>query len=147
MEASANHALESADLGVQLRAAVGRLHRRFRSERPEGALGDKALEVLTYLHKHGPQTLTALSDSDRVSPASMSQIVNRLAAAGYVLRAGDPEDRRKVLFTTTPQGAALAEAATSRRNAWLDSHLNALGDEDRQALARASALLIEIADS
>ena len=59
---------EEADLGAQLRSAVGRLYRRFRSERPEGGLGDAALAVLTRLQKHGPQTLTELSEHDRVSP-------------------------------------------------------------------------------
>src|ERR1700728_4172010 len=85
---------EGADLGGQLRSAVGRLYRRFRSERPEGGLGDAALAVLTRLHKHGPQTLTELSEHDRVSPASMSQTVNRLTSAGYGVRARDPGDGR-----------------------------------------------------
>ena len=87
---------EEADLGAQLRSAVGRLYRRFRSERPEGGLGDAALDVLTGLHKRGPQSLTELSEHDRVSPASMSQTVNRLTSAGYAVRTGDPDDRRKV---------------------------------------------------
>src|ERR1700728_2454451 len=87
-------AVEGADLGGQVRSAVGRLYRRFRSERPEGSLGDAALAVLTRLHKHGPQTLTELSEHDRVSPASMSQTVNRLTSAGYGVRARDPGDGR-----------------------------------------------------
>src|SRR5437588_12669789 len=86
---------DETDLGGQVRSAVGRLYRRFRSERPEGGLGDAALEVLSRLHKHGPQTLTELSDHDRVSPASMSQTVNRLTSAGYAVRTSDPHDRRK----------------------------------------------------
>src|ERR1700734_761189 len=90
-------AAERADLGSEVRSAIGRLYRRFRSERPEGGLGDGALEVLTHLHKHGPQTLTELSEHDRVSPASMSQTVNRLTSAGYAVRAREPHDRRKVL--------------------------------------------------
>src|SRR6202451_3762247 len=87
---------EGPDLGGQLRSAVGRLYRRFRSERPEGGLGDAALAVLTRLHKHGPQTLTGLSEHDRVSPASMSQTVNRLTSADYAVRTRDPrsEERR-----------------------------------------------------
>src|SRR6202451_3939025 len=80
-----------AELGGQVRSAVGRLHRRFRSERPEAALGAAALAVLSRLHKHGPQTLTDLSEYDRVSPASMSQTVNRLTSAGYAARNRDPD--------------------------------------------------------
>src|ERR1700756_4335115 len=105
MERSATEArpaeVGGADLGGQLRSAVGRLYRRFRRERPEGAPGDPALPVLPRLHKHGPQTLTELSEHDRVSPASMSQTVNRLTSAGYAVRTRDPDDRRKVLFSAT----------------------------------------------
>ena len=138
---------EEADLGGQLRSAVGRLYRRFRSERPEGSLGDAALAVLTRLHKHGPQTLTELSEHDRVSPASMSQTVNRLTSAGYAVRTRDPDDGRKVLFSATAEGDELASAARAQRNAWLDEQLHALSAEDRAVIARAAALLSSIADS
>jgi DNA-binding MarR family transcriptional regulator len=138
---------DEADLGGQLRSAVGRLHRRFRGERPEGGLGDAALDVLTRLHKRGPQTLTELSEHDRVSPASMSQTVNRLTSAGYAVRAGDPDDRRKVLFSATAEGDALASAARAQRHAWLDQRLQSLSAEDRAVIARAAALIGRIADS
>ena len=138
---------EGADLGSQLRSAVGRLYRRFRSERPEGGLGDAALDVLTRLHKGGPQSLTELSEHDRVSPASMSQTVNRLTSAGYAVRTGDPDDRRKVLFSATAEGDELAGAARAQRNAWLDRRLQALSAEDRAVIARATELLGAIADS
>ncbi|MET8287050.1 MarR family transcriptional regulator [Streptomyces sp. NPDC051639] len=139
--------VEEADLGGQVRSAVGRLYRRFRSERPEGGLGDVALEVLTRLHKHGPQTLTELSAHDRVSPASMSQTVNRLTSAGYAVRTSDPDDRRKVLFRATAEGDELAGATRAQRNAWLDEQLRALSADDRAVIARAAALLSDIAGS
>ena len=139
--------VEGADLGGQVRAAVGRLYRRFRSERPDGSLGDTALAVLTRLHKHGPQTLTELSEHDRVSPASMSQTVNRLTSAGYAVRTRDPGDGRKVLFSATAEGDELASAARAQRNAWLDQRLQALSAEDRAVIARATAILSRIADS
>ena len=138
---------EEADLGGQVRFAVGRLYSRFRSERPEGSLGDATLDVLTRLHKHGPQTLTELSEHNRVSPASMSQIVNRLTSAGYAVRTRDPDDGRKVLFSATADGDELAGAARAQRNAWLDEQLRALSAEDRAIVARAAALFVSIADS
>ncbi|PRI15665.1 hypothetical protein B2J96_08905 [Mycobacterium shigaense] len=136
-----------ADLGGQVRSAVGRLYRRFRSERPEGGLGDAALAVLTSIHKRGPQTLTELSENDRVSPASMSQTVNRLTSAGYAVRSPDPRDGRKVLFSATAEGHKVAGAARAQRNAWLDGQLQALSAEERAIIARAAALFVRIADS
>src|ERR1700723_2752985 len=138
---------EGADLGGQVRAAIGRLYRRFRSERPEGSLGDTALEMLTRLHKHGPQTLTEQRKHDRAPPASMSQTVNRLTSAGYAVRARDPGDGRKVLFSATAEGDELASAARAQRNAWLDQRLRALSADDRAVITRATAILSRIADS
>jgi DNA-binding MarR family transcriptional regulator len=136
-----------SDLGIQLRTAVGGLYRRFRSLRSEGALGDAAIDVLTHLHKHGPATLTDLSDRARVSPASMSQTVNRLTSGGYAVRSRDPHDGRKVLFSTTAEGDEIAGALREQRSAWLDERLDALSDEDRAVLARAAELLAGIAES
>jgi DNA-binding MarR family transcriptional regulator len=134
-------------LGDQVRAAAGGLFRRFRAERPAGALGDAALDVLIYLHKHGPHTLTELSDHAQVTPASMSQTVNRLTSARYALRTPDPSDRRKVLFRTTPEGDELAQATRLHRHAWLDAQLAALSPEDQDVIARACVLLAQIAVS
>lgn len=138
---------EATDLSGHVRSAVGRLYRRFRSERAEGSLGDTALEVLTFLHKNGPHTLTELSDAGQVAPASMSQSVNRLTRAGYAIRTSDPDDRRKVLFSTTPEGAELAVAARNQRNAWLNTQLQRLSPEDQEIIVRACVLFDEIADS
>ena len=77
----------STDLSAELRTAVGRVHRRFRSERLDGELGDAALSVLLQLRRFGPRGLTELSEHARVTPGSMSQTVNRLTSAGYGTRA------------------------------------------------------------
>ena len=77
----------------------------------------------------------------------MSQTVNRLTAAGYAVRTRDPDDRRKVRFSTTAEGDELARATRAQRNAWLDQQLQALSAEDRAVIARATALLGRIADS
>lgn len=139
--------IEVDDLSSRLRTTVGRLYRRFRSERPEGGLGDSALEVLTFLDKNGPHTLTQLSEIAQVAPASMSQSVNRLTSSGYAIRTPDPTDRRKVLFSTTPEGAELSLAARTLRNTWLETRLRGLSPEDREVVARACMLLDDIAEA
>ena len=101
--------------------------------------------MLTFLEKNGPHTLTQLSEAAHVAPASMSQSVNRLTSAGYAIRTPDPTDRRKVLFSTTPQGAELSLATRVQRNAWLEAQVRGLAPEDRNVLKRACALLDDIA--
>jgi DNA-binding MarR family transcriptional regulator len=138
---------EEDPLVAQVRTVVGRLYRRFRTERPEGTLGDAALDVLGRLQKTGSQTLTELSDYAGVAPASMSQSVNRLTSAGYAVRSPDPGDRRKVRFSATREGADLALAARRQRNAWLGARLSTLSADDRETVARACAILGEVVDS
>jgi len=132
-------------LDERLRSAIGRLYRRFRNERDDGALGDKALEVLTLLHKNGARTLSELSEWDDVSAASMSETVGRLTSAGYAERSRDPSDGRKILITATPEGGRVAAAARDKRHAWLAGRLDALTPEDRVILERACDLLDRIA--
>ena len=135
-----------AELVLGVKRAVSRFYRRIRSERPPGDLGDGALEVLARVEKYGPQTLTELSDFYRVTPASMSQSVNRLTLSGYAERVPDPADGRRVLIAATDAGALLSVEARGRRDAWISAHLDALDDADRQVLKRASELLLRMAD-
>lgn len=141
------HAQGVDGLGQQLARAIGRIHRRFRSQRGDGELGDSAMTVLTLLYREGPRSLTDLSERERATPGSMSQTVNRLTDAGYALRQADPADGRRVLFTATPLGSRLAAEARDRRYAWFNGHLSELSREDQSALARAAEILGEIADS
>jgi hypothetical protein len=46
-----------------------------------------------------------------------------------------------------PARGQRAGAARAQRNAWLDERLRALSAEDRAVIARATALLSDIADS
>lgn len=137
----------STDLSAELRTAVGRVHRRFRSERLDGELGDAALSVLLQLRRFGPRGLTELSEHARVTPGSMSQTVNRLTEGGLAVRTPDPDDGRRVLFTPTPEGARLAAETNAPSVAWLDSQLDRLTAHERSVLLEASAIMQRIADS
>ena len=126
---------------------MARLYRRLRSQLETGELGETALTVLTRLDDEGPQTLTELSHALQVTPASMSQTVNRLTAIGYAVRSPDPGDGRRVLLAVTEAGSELAQASRARRHAWLQERVAALGPDDRATLARAAALLTAMADA
>jgi DNA-binding MarR family transcriptional regulator len=143
---SATPSPEVTELSSQVRSAVVRLYRRLRSQLEFGELGETALTVLTRLDDEGPQTLTELSQAFQVAPASMSQTITRLTAAGYAARSPDPADGRRVLLAATESGRQLARASRARRHAWLQERVAALGPDDRATLARAAVLLSAIAD-
>lgn len=77
----------------------------------------------------------------------MSQTVNRLVTGGFVIRAKDPHDGRRMLIEPTRTGTEIAVAARAHRESWLNARLAELTERERTTLAGATPLLHRIADS
>jgi DNA-binding MarR family transcriptional regulator len=134
-------------LDDELRVAVLRLSRRTRLERADADVSDSQLSVLFHLWKKGPQTLGSLADLDRVTPPSMNRTVGTLAELELVTRSASPDDGRKVVIEITPAGAEVASETKRRREAWFNTALARLTDEQRTILDAATPVLTELADS
>jgi DNA-binding MarR family transcriptional regulator len=61
--------------------------------------------LLWELHRLGPSTQNMLAATLKVSPRNVTGLVDALEAAGYVVRAPHPKDRRAILLTLTDQGS------------------------------------------
>lgn len=57
-------------------------------------------------------SLSELAHRLNLSPATLNETVNSLAARGMVERSPDPDDRRKVRIRTTKEGAAMQNSAS-----------------------------------
>jgi DNA-binding MarR family transcriptional regulator len=67
----------------------------------------KALDLLA---RHGALTAGQLAEHTRLAPASVTELVDRLEAKGFVRRRRDVRDRRRVLVELAPENLAdLAE--------------------------------------
>lgn len=67
-------------------------------------------EVLRVLRDHGPLTLSALGGLLVCETGnSPSRLVDRLVAQGLVQRDTDPDDRRYLALSLTPEGKALSK--------------------------------------
>ena len=124
-----------------------RLARRMRLERGDGDVTDGQLSVLFVLAKEGPQTLSSLSEHDRVSPPSMNRTVNCLVELGLVTRSISPDDGRKVQIELAQPGEAIVTETRLRREAWFARQLEVLNPAQRAALNAATPILRELADS
>lgn len=138
--------VDPEELSTEVRRAVVRLHRRLRFEKADESLGDTAGSVLRRLVRHGPHSLREMSELEHVTPPAMTQTMNSLAAAGYVVRAPDPTDGRKVSFVATADGVALAAETRRRRHSWLVAQLSELSPAERRALLVAAEILSRVAD-
>ncbi|RBY83300.1 MarR family winged helix-turn-helix transcriptional regulator [Blastococcus sp. TF02A-26] len=91
--------------------------------------------VMLALWQHGPLALKDLSRLLQLDPGTLSPLVKRLEAAGYVRRDRDPRDERNLAIALTDTGRALRERA-ERIPAGIVASLG-LPVEDLLALQRA----------
>lgn len=96
----------------------------------------EALVLLTF-SRAGALPLGKMGERLQVHPTSITSIIDRLQAAGLVLRRPHPEDGRAVLAAITPAGRQVVEAATKD----LVAADFALGALDADQLRLVSALL------
>jgi DNA-binding MarR family transcriptional regulator len=103
---------------MQVLSRVSRLARHLDIAR-RGAFASQSLQtwefdVLSALRRVGPPfqlTPGALLRATLVTSGTMTNRIDRLAAAGLVRREPDPRDRRGVLVTLTEHGKAAVDAA------------------------------------
>ncbi|GAA4188679.1 MarR family transcriptional regulator [Gryllotalpicola kribbensis] len=67
--------------------------------------------VMLALWERGPHSVRALGDALRLEPATLSPLLKRLEALGYVRRSRSPEDERALRVELTDAGRALRAQA------------------------------------
>lgn len=133
--------MESApEQAGRLRLAITRTARRLRQE-ADSPLSPTLLAALGTIANHGPLTPSELARRERVQRPNATKVVTRLEQQGLVLRAGSQADGRSTLISPTDAGHRLLADSRTRKDAYLTRRIEALPVEDRQALARAAALL------
>jgi DNA-binding MarR family transcriptional regulator len=102
--------------------------------------------VLLSFSKTGSLPLWKIGQRLMVHPTSVTNTIDRLERAGYVVRGPNPSDGRGVLASITPEGRAVVEVATAELMA--DGFgLSALGaGESRQLFALLRALRVDAGD-
>jgi DNA-binding MarR family transcriptional regulator len=94
-------------------------------------------DVLAALRRSGePFTLTptVLARALMLSPAAMTNRLDRLERAGHVVRSMDPGNRRSMLVALSPTGRAAVDAAVGEHVANEVRLLAGLDDDERRAL-------------
>ena len=91
--------------------------------------------VLLVFSSRGSLPLGKMGERLQVHPTSITSIINRLEAAGLVVRRQHPEDGRAVLAEITEAGRAVVETATADLVA-ADFALGALDEEQLSELSR-----------
>lgn len=143
MSASRTSPAADVDLGelaARLRLSVTRLARRLRQESTTGHTPSQ-LSALSVIVNHGPLTLGALADHERVAPPSITKLVTKLEADGLVARRRDPDDGRVTYVSATTAGRALIEETRRRKTSWLAARIRELPPEEQACLAEVLDVL------
>ena len=128
--------LATQELAARLRLSATRLARRLRTE-AGGPLSPTQLSALASIDRHGPLTLGALAERERVAPPTVTAVVAKLESDGLVSRAVDPRDRRVTLVRATDAGIELLTENRARKTSWLITRLQNLDAAQRDRLTAA----------
>jgi DNA-binding MarR family transcriptional regulator len=134
---------------LQVLSRISRLARHLDIAR-RGAFADHGLEpwefdVLSALRRQGPPfklTPGVLLRATLVTSGTMTNRIDRLAAADLVRREPDPRDKRGVLVTLTDRGLARVDAALDDLMRREQALLADLDREERQHLADLMRILL-----
>ena len=136
-------AAPAPEIAARLRLSATRLARRLRQESGAG-LSPSQQSALAVIANHGPLTLGALAEHERVAPPSITKVVSKLECDGLVTRAPDPTDRRVCRVAISPTGEALLEESRRRKTAWLTARISQLDADRQRRLADALDVLDEL---
>ncbi|WP_230207674.1 MarR family winged helix-turn-helix transcriptional regulator [Microlunatus sp. Gsoil 973] len=135
----------TSGLAAALRPALLRLARRLRQMRDESVdLTPNQLSAMSVLLNNGDQLMGELAARELVQPPSMTRIVNALERRGYVVRSGDPQDKRQARVSLTDPGREVLMANRRRRNDWLARRLAELEPAEREVLRKAVPILEKV---
>jgi DNA-binding MarR family transcriptional regulator len=124
-------------IGVLL-ADVARLLRRNFNRRAQAlGLTQPQWQALARLSQNQGMNQACLADLLEVQPITLARLVDRLAAAGWVERRPDPDDRRAQRLYLTEQAEPLLDDIRELASATREEALAGLGDRERRQLIEA----------
>jgi DNA-binding MarR family transcriptional regulator len=109
------------------------------------ALGVTAVQsmILRFLLDEGPMTSRDLGEKTQLDSATLTGVIDRLAAQGLVSRGEHPDDRRAILVGLTEAGSETAHKVTVLSEEANREFLKEFSEEDENALR---SFLVSIRD-
>jgi DNA-binding MarR family transcriptional regulator len=95
----------------------------------------------------GSVTAVALSHRVRLSPPTVSRILERLERAGYVSRQRDTEDRRRVRIELTRLGRSRLERSPTPLQEDFLERLRVLPERDRKVLLESLERIVKLMEA
>ena len=110
-------------------------------------LSNAQVELLSELYERGALPAGEHAVAAGLTPGTVTQMLDHLAACGHVERDRSLQDRRVVLSRLTPQGKRKIQAKKREWQSRWEEALDGVDDADIQAAARVLARLGEMIES
>jgi DNA-binding MarR family transcriptional regulator len=136
---------DSSALANELRPVLLRLSRQVRRESNELGVTAGQVTLLSGIGERPGITARELGDRERISAPGMSAHLDRLEAAGLIVRTRGT-DRRRVGLTLSDEGERVLSTARRQRTVWLTERLEELTDEQRATIEAAIEPLALLAE-
>jgi DNA-binding MarR family transcriptional regulator len=124
-------------LADRLRPLLLHLNRDLRREALPMGVTVGQIALLAAIREEPGLGLRELASRERMSAPAMSGYVDRLEAAGLVVRGPVAGDRRRVGLHLTDAGRKLLRSTRKLRTAWLAERMRRLSDAELRALEAA----------
>jgi DNA-binding MarR family transcriptional regulator len=119
---------------------MGQLHRsgvgRIDAALAGSGVALREFYVLVCIGEYGPLSQQRVADRLGLDRSDLVKVLDRLEAAGWVLRERDTEDRRRHLLTLTGSGRATVERVEQVSSAVTGELLGRLSQEEQETLHR-----------
>ncbi len=120
-----------------LRPVFIRIARELRRETEALGVTSRQVTLLWLVRSNPGFSLRELAAEEGISAPSLSDQIDRLETAGLLERVRSEGDRRRVGLVLTPNGSQLLQRVRSRRTTWLAARLDAIDDDELDAIALA----------
>jgi DNA-binding MarR family transcriptional regulator len=94
---------------------------------------EEQFQVLRRIRK-GSASVSALAATSQTSRSAVSKAVDALVRRGYVSRSQDPDDRRNIPLSLTPEGQHVMDAIFAEAGTWILSRLECLNEDELESL-------------
>jgi DNA-binding MarR family transcriptional regulator len=140
------HAHRLELLPERLGAATSRLQALLRRQFTQAEITLTQARTLSTLATRGPHRITDLALIEQVAQPTMSTLVGRLEAHGFVRRSPDPSDPKTTLISITGEGRKQWRSLVALRTSLLASGLALLTASEKKSLEAALPALERLVD-
>jgi DNA-binding MarR family transcriptional regulator len=128
-----------------LRVTIARIYRALRLSATSG-ITPSQVSVLFRIEQSEPVRMGVLAHHERITPATLSKVVDSLEALGLVAREPDPLDGRVTLVKVAAPGRRLIEVQRAASTLTMQDALTKLTRNERHVLLQSLPALDKLAE-